>query len=191
MKPNEIEQKLKDIFGAFITITNPKEIKPGESWEIPEEELREITSTAQEITRIRGSILTRAVEIDSIVGRIIKYSIFGKDTENSDLFENLILKTNFFSTMNKLNVFRELVKQHNMLKNNDYSSLLTEIQEFMNTRNKFAHGTVVFKGKEPFLCYYQRGDREDELTCEYFEKISKSFKQIYCELLKIQCLLKS
>jgi len=191
MKPKEIEQKFKDIFGAFITFANPVEIKPGESWELSKEGLEELISTAQEINRIRGSILTRAVEIDSILGMIIKYSIFGKDTENSDLFENLILKTNFFSTMDKLNVFRELAKRHNVLKNNDYSHLLAEIKEFMNTRNKFAHGKVVFKGKEPLLHYYQKGDKEDGLTREYLETISNSFQQIYYELVKIQWLLKS
>jgi hypothetical protein len=189
MGPNELEQKLKEILGDFVTITNPRDIKPGESWEISEEDIKEAMSASRNITYAKGVILERAVEIESTLDSILKRLFFGKNYESSDLFEDLILKTNFFSMQNKLNVFKRLVKQHETLKTNDYSSLFKEIQEFIEVRNRFAHGAIVFKHVQPFLSY--KGDREDELTLEYFEKIANSFKQIFSELRKIQMLLES
>ena len=186
IKPHEIRMKLTNTLGDSIIVENPEEIGEGKTWEVSEKELIEIQQVAEQVAHLRGEVLTKAVNLDEDLDEIIKLALFGKRiTESSKLFENLILKTDFFSSMNKLKVFRELVKQHDKLKENDYSSLRGQIHELINFRNKFAHGIIIFRGKRAFLSYYQGGRKEDELTKEYFEKIFESFKKTIPELAKV------
>ncbi len=184
--PKELKLKLKNVFGESFVLENPDEIKGGEEWELSEEYLQWIQGAARMINMRQSEVLSRAVGLDDDLDDIIKHALFGnKITESSKYFESLILKTDFFSSMNKWKVFRELIKHLEYFKGDDFSDLLSPIHELINIRNRLAHGGIIFRGEKIFLSYYHGTQKEVELTPEYFDIILKKFQDTTEKLSKL------
>ena len=188
VEPGKIQIRLTNKFGETIILENPKAIKPCEHWTVSKTAIRRILQIARQISKKRGQILTNSIHLENDMDYFICFCLFGHITEEYKLFESVILRTNFVSLMNKWNILRGMLHAHLKFKDKSYSSLTDTIRKLIRTRDIFAHGIIVFKGKKPFIRYYNTDKKEQadiELTSSYFSDVNTYFLQASEEFQKI------
>ena len=90
-------------------------------------------------------------------------------------FENFILNTNHLSFMAKIKILRSLRKVCSFLnRDKDCKLLVTNLQNIVEWRDKFAHGSISFKttrngySKNAYLFYYEENKPKERLLNQRF-----------------------
>src|SRR3989344_825108 len=168
---------------------------PDKIFGLSKENVNGLWKEKREITEKIGVIINSLLVIENSLELIITDCFFKKQLVNKDiieitheekLFGELLLKREFFTTMNKWRVLRGLSKSHPFFEGKNIRSLLTKLKETINIRDRFAHGDIIFKElKYPILTYYEDGYKEQNLSESYFEEINLKFKEVHLELVRI------
>jgi len=184
IEPGSLTIKFKSLSGDTLVLENPKQI--GKEWKIDNEYLDKISMLAEKVSEHRGRILTKCINIEDTIAQMIKIYLFGKKiTEETKLFEDVILNTSFFSLSKKWNVLKEILKTEKF-KGRDFSILSKNVQEAIRKRNRFAHGTIIYRGEKFYIQYFSNGKKEDELNDTYFEKTLISIQNAFRDLTLVE-----
>jgi len=142
----------------------------------------------------RGHIINHSLFIEERIDLIISKLFLKKDIERVELFRAIILSREFFGFMNKWKVLKDLLTTIEPYKNNNYSSLYSNLHNLINERDKFAHGQVTYsgsKGEKIILEYFKEKLQKEEITeknVEDFLKLSfecrKGVDEILSEIRK-------
>jgi len=153
-------------------------LKASETWTITPEELDSISQQSDALSQIRGRIISSSITIEEYLDYLIVAVLFPNNPEGGSLFRELVLEREFFTFMNKWKTFKELVER-GAIKIDDETSkkgILKKICDIIETRNKFAHGEVIFSGTTPELHYLKGGKkRSDVLDNTYFDGLNSLF----------------
>lgn len=163
-----------------IRITNPEDIPPGSAWTVSEEELKNITEQNEALINIRGRIISAALLVERKMDDILSIIFVGSEPNSMVLFKELLLNKEFFTFMAKWRVFKDMSNQKliSFVKEEDKKRTLTIIKMVINTRDRFAHGDIIFSGTKPQLLFSEDGkSRSIELNNQYFDELNKSFDQ--------------
>jgi len=172
-----------------------KEVSPRDSWIMlgPGQKIyvdEKIAKSWQEqrkaLREIRGNVLALSIEIELILDQILIALFFPKDITNENLisirklFDNFLLKERPMSFNSKILLFRKL-KEHYLLKDENLTNLLSNLEKIKDTRNRFAHNTLAFvvEGESPeqkltpkLTCY----DKDIILNNDYFDELNGVYK---------------
>ncbi|RLG14477.1 MAG: hypothetical protein DRN66_01955 [Candidatus Nanohalarchaeota archaeon] len=173
-------------------ITNPEDLPMGKRWIITEKELHNIKEQNEALITIRGRVISIALMIEQKLDGVITTVFFGMDRRKRILFKELFLEKEFFTFMNKLKIFRELTKRKiiNFEKEESRKRLCRLIQDVIETRDKFAHGEIIFSGIKPKL-YYMHGGKKKFIVLDnnYFNEINSAFNNAMHSLENMHIVL--
>ncbi len=138
---------------------------------------------SKEISELRGKILSRFTSIESDVDEIIKLGLFKLDNlgDVSAKFDFLFLKAGIVEFSKKITLLKELANNEPILKKFITEENLKSLKKSMHSRNRFAHGNIVFINKDddtffPVIRYGQNELVEHKLDNGYFDKIFGYYK---------------
>lgn len=165
-------------------IRNPP-IPPKGEWKFEREDFIKITEDSENLKRIRGEILNSSVQIEKKLDFIIN-EILIKNREMKGFFKEFVLDAEFFGFFRKWRVFREFSNRNIIPKEFCDEELRKDIKFIIDTRNKFAHGTIFFQHTQPCIEYFEGGKKIDKLTSEYFDKISETYFRVFNKLTELE-----
>jgi len=171
-------------------ITNPEDIPPGGSWTVTQEDLKNIEEQNEALIAIRGRVITASLLIEQKLDEVLAIIFVGSQMHAVNLFKELLLEKEFFTFMNKWKLFRDLSKREiiKFAKEEERKAFLTELRKIIETRDRFAHGDVVFSGTSPKLDYLVDGEHKIQiLDNSYFDELNEIFSyshQILDQLTK-------
>lgn len=161
-------------------ITNPNEIPLGESWTINQEDLRKIQEQNEALIEIRGRVISSSLNIEHKLDDIISVLFMGNELEPINLFKELLLEKEFFTFMNKWKLLRELTQREiiRFEKEEIRKETLNLVKNIIETRDRFAHGEIIFSGTTPQLIYLEGGKKKRvTLDNDYFDQQNVKFVQ--------------
>ena len=161
-------------------ITNPKEIPLGGSWTINQEDLRKIQEQNEALIEIRGRVISSSLNIERKLDEIISVLFMGNELEPINLFKELLLEKEFFTFMNKWKLLRELTQREiiRFEKEETRKETLNLVKNIIETRDRFAHGEIIFSGTTPQLIYLDGGKKKIiTLDNDYFDQQNVKFVQ--------------
>jgi hypothetical protein len=171
-------------------ITNPEDIPPGGSWTVTQEDLRNIEEQNEALIAIRGRVITASLLIEQKLDEALAMLFVGNQMHAINLFKELLLEKEFFTFMNKWKLFRGLSKREiiKFAKEEERKVFLSKLQKIIETRDRFAHGDVVFSGTNPKLDYLIDGEHKTQvLDNSYFDGLNEVFSythQILDQLIR-------
>lgn len=167
-------------YGGF-NLRNPEEIKLTPKCGYTTDHLRNVGIQNSLVTNMRGRIIGSCLNIERRLDGFISDAMVNKNKKC--IFKELILEKEFFTLMNKWKLFRELIKHLdiNNLAEDERKELLTLIKEIIETRDRFAHGKVIFSAPLklcdsplPKLCFLLGGEKKEViLDKKYFSDYEK------------------
>ena len=161
-------------------ITNPNDIPPGESWTINQDDLRKIQEQNEILIEIRGRIISSSLNIEHKLDDIISVLFMGNELDSINLFKELLLEKEFFTFMNKWKLLRELTQREiiRFEKEEVRKETLSLVKNIIETRDRFAHGEIIFSGTTPQLIYLDGGKKKRvTLDNKYFDDQNVKFVQ--------------
>ncbi|MFA5857364.1 MAG: hypothetical protein WC867_08430 [Candidatus Pacearchaeota archaeon] len=136
----------------------------------------------------RGQMINNSLSVEEKLEYVIIRLLFRKELCGAELFKNLILSKEFFGFMNKLKVFKDLLRNIDKFKEKDYTELFGSIQFIIEERNRFAHGRVTYSGlngEKVFLEFSRGKIVKEEITEETMDKFKQKCLFCYKELDKL------
>lgn len=171
---------LSNFMNNEFKITNPNDIPPGESWTINQDDLRKIQEQNEILIEIRGRIISSSLNIEHKLDDIISVLFMGNELDSINLFKELLLEKEFFTFMNKWKLLRELTQREiiRFEKEEVRKETLSLVKNIIETRDRFAHGEIIFSGTTPQLIYLDGGKKKRvTLDNKYFDDQNVKFVQ--------------
>jgi hypothetical protein len=173
----EFKLKFKSNLGDDFRLEKPEELDK-KKWCYTEKDLDEVMKKHSLILEMRGRIIGACLTIER---RLESYIADVFCTKNKKLlFKELILEKEFCTFMNKWKILRELTHILNIksISEKERKELLTLIKGMMETRDRFAHGRLIFSGKNPNLCFQSGGKKVSMIIDQnFFQKFEIKFRK--------------
>ena len=133
----------------------------------------------KEVSDFRWKVLSISTSIEILINANIELIIFDEQNENSKLFQDLFLRTNYLTFFSKWNIFKELCKSSNKVKKNYDKKIISTIQGVIETRNNLAHWYLIYDylDKNFYIEYYKRSNIQTDLISEKY--IKSSLNELY------------
>ena len=188
------EFQSRHVSGAsIIRVNNQIEMSPeGIPYNLKKPNLTDTFKKNEQFQAIRGQIINDSLFVEEKIDEIISKILFNEDSNQTDLFINIILSREFFNFMNKKKVMKDLLSSVEPFKKRDYHELYQNIQKVIDERDKFAHGQVSYsgnKGEKIFIQYFKGKIIKEEITTEsrdgFLEIIKKCHEYLDKILLEI------
>lgn len=143
----------------------------------------------KEVTYFRWKIIWYSTSIENLLNANIEFILFNYKDKNSELFQNLFLRTNNLTFFSKWNIFKELCKLSEKTKDYYDKKIITEINNIIELRNHIAHWYLIYDYKEEnfYLEYVDRGKVVNKLITDSY--IEESIKKLYECINKINILV--
>ena len=148
--------------------------------ELTKEELKnKIGQTIKEVSFLRGIVITKAVDIELMIGALITNFFVLSDKHSK--FSEMVLSDPFFSFGLKINIMRKILAKLNWT---SYEGFREDLDKISRLRNRFAHsGMFGFDGD----LIYDKGDKPMEIkkAKEMYEEFMPLWVKVWEELDKI------
>jgi len=145
-----------------------------------EEELKnKIEQTTKEVSFLRGLVITKAVDIELMIGALI--TNFFVLSEKHSKFSEMVLSDPYFSFGLKINILRKILKKINWT---SYEGFKEDLDKLRRIRDRFAHsGMFGFDGD----LIYDRGEKPMEIkkAKEMFDEFIPLWSKVFNELENI------
>ncbi|MEK6927720.1 MAG: hypothetical protein AABX11_04775 [Nanoarchaeota archaeon] len=171
-------------FPALFKLASKGEIIPETNKEFDgafrAKDLFEIQKIQNNISTMRGQIVTSSLNVESRLDDIIVNYFFSKHQKKKKYFIELFLEKEFLTFMQKWKILKDLL-DFDALKLTEVRRkvLLKKLHEIIETRNSFAHGEIVFFRQKAYLEYLKSGKKNRvRLSKGYENKISVLFNQV-------------
>ena len=197
---NEVGSGYKVI--NYPTIENHDSDDP-EEWYldvIPEVEI-EINKILDIIKRDRGEVISRCVDIDNLLGRVISDFFFKDKPQKREIFHELFLETTILSFSQKKKILKSIVENYPdndeissdmlMRRRENNKKLFEDLNCIIKMRNALAHGSITFDFEKSIatLQYYDsnRNEKMETLiTPQFFEEFRLKIDGIVFHLWSMQ-----
>ena len=124
-------------------------------------------------------IIASATRVENFFEEIITLYFFGTGKkEKIEFFRETVLEAHFFSFHSKWKLFRAILREltpKGFMSNEERKDVCRAASEVISWRNAFAHGEVVYRDEALFLRYFEGGEKEQELSDEYWLGVEELF----------------
>ena len=141
-----------------------------------EELKKKIEQTTKEVSFLRGIVITKAVDIELMIGAIITnyFALSNKHTK----FSSMVLSDPFFSFGLKISILNKILTQ---IKWSFYKGFKEDLSKIARLRNRFAHsGMFGFDGD----LIYDKGEKPMEIkkAKEMYDEFIPLWSKVFGEL---------
>ena len=178
----------------YPTIEN-KESDDPEEWYLdvtPEAEI-EIAKILNIIKQQRGETISRCVDVDNLLGRVISDFFLKDDPQKREIFHELILDTTILSFSQKKRIFKTIVEKYSEKKGISSEDLIKraerdrklfeDLNHIIKIRNALAHGNITldFESGAASLQYFDSNKNEKTetiITPQFFEDLKLKLNNV-------------
>lgn len=151
-----------------------------------EYDLGEIYKRDLDFQFLRGRIINISLFVEERLDMIINKAFVKKEQDLNSLFQSVVLGREFFSFMAKWKILKDLSHNLPILKDKDYSNLITEIKEVIAIRDMFAHGKATHMDDSSIVIdYFREKPQRDKIDSNFLDNFDKKVRLINEELNKI------
>src|SRR5438477_6259868 len=133
--------------------------------------LTEAMKLSREARRNRLKIIEGALSVENQLEAVILHYFFGSSGERRDIFESLILKSDWCSFAAKRKLILHIISEQSLLQGRDKNDFDKLMRDVMSVRNAFAHGKASSDDKRVWLSFFEGAPRKEELTDDYLAKV--------------------
>jgi len=144
-----------------------------------EELAKKIEQTTKEVSFLRGVVITKAVDIELLIGALITNYFVLSDKQSK--FSNMVLSDPYFSFGLKINILKKILNEIGWT---SYDGFKEDLDKIQRLRNRFAHsGMFGFEGD----LIYDKGEKPMEIknVREMFDEFIPLWSKVIEELDKI------
>jgi hypothetical protein len=157
-------KQIKAIASRLISINATKETNILEVW-----------NTLQNSTKNnRSQVIEGASSVERQIEDIITCYFLGKSHQKRDIFESLILNSDWCSFAAKRKLVRYIIEEQKLLEGKEKQDFDTLLGKVMSYRNAFTHGQFSQEESKVWLSYFEGTPRKIELTDEYLIDVESS-----------------
>jgi hypothetical protein len=151
-----------------------------------EYDLGEIYKRDLDFQFLRGRVINISLFVEERLDKIINKVFVKREQDLNSLFQSVVLGREFFSFMAKWKILKDLSHSLPILKDKDYSSLITEIKEVIAIRDMFAHGKATHIDDGSILIdYFREKPQRDKIDSNFLDGFDKKARLINTELDRI------
>ena len=150
--------------------------------EVPTHEinLNEAIDLQKPARRNGSKVINGALSIERWIADIIARFFIRDDLSLREIFHTAIGNTDWFTFESKWRVLRKITKHTPDLDSTLRKEILRDTKKVIEARNRFAHGTLLTRGEEVYLRYYDaQGPKEIHLIDAYWEEIEQAFLGLF------------
>lgn len=174
-------RRRSSFMGFPFKITNPTNILPGESMILSDQDIKSIKKQNEALLKIRGKVIAASLIVEEKLDNLISLIFMGLNHLDRQDFREIILSKETFTFMTKWKVLRDLINRKAIIfsKEDERKSFLTLLKDIIETRDRFAHGEIIFSGTQPQLNFVHQGEQKYlVLDNNYFDGLNKHFSHI-------------
>lgn len=185
MKPDKIFVSGAETLRIEDSVTVPANSEVKKAYDLGEFYKRDL-----DFQFLRGRVINISLFVEERIDKIINKCFVKREQDLNNLFQSVILGREFFSFMNKWKVLRDLLHNLPLFKEEfttkNYSNLLCEIKEIIDTRDMFAHGKATHKGDGTIVIdYFKENQKRDIIDSNFLDIFDKKVRIINGELEEI------
>lgn len=148
-----------------------------------EYDLGEIYKRDLDFQFLRGRVINISLFVEERLDKIINKVFVRREQDLNSLFQSVVLGREFFGFMAKWKILKDLSHSLPMLKNKDYSNLITEIKDVISIRDMFAHGKATHIDDGSIVIdYFREKPQRDKIDSNFLDSFDKKVRLINAEL---------
>lgn len=147
--------------------------------------LTEAITLAEEARKNRLRVIEGSLSVENQLEAVILHYFIGPTRERREVFESLILKSDWCTFAAKRKLIMHIIADQNLLEGGDKSDFDKLMRKVMSARNAFAHGRLSSDDERVWLSYFEGTPRREELTDDYLTKIEELLRDGYNRTLAL------
>lgn len=171
-------RKIKRLTGGVVEVPTHK-IDLGEAIKL------------QKIHRENGNAVVETARSyeSTIAGELTTYFTFGGESGLNEMLRSLIIDTSHFGFMGKIKAYAGITRAVPEIDKTLRKEVVKGLHEIMNLRNAHTHGTLITRGTEVYLRYFEGEIKEKLLDQEYWDRAESLILGLAPQMAKLNGLL--